>query len=62
MIHRDNRTNSYPIIRFGEILEQSNGNATRQLVATETATKYLVENTQLRNQVAAQEREVGALH
>jgi hypothetical protein len=29
--------------RVGEILEQSNGNATGQLVATETATKYLVE-------------------
>jgi hypothetical protein len=47
--------------RIGEILEQSNGNATGQLVATETATKYLVENTQLRNLVAAQERELGTL-
>ena len=47
--------------RIGELLEQSNGNATGQLVATETATKYLVENTQLRNLVAAQERELGTL-
>ena len=47
--------------RIGEILEQSNGNATGQLVATETATQYLVENTQLRNLIAAQERELGAL-
>ncbi len=40
----------------GEILEQSNGNATGQLVTNETATKYLVGNRQLRNLVAAQER------
>jgi hypothetical protein len=47
--------------RIGEILEQSNGNATGQLLATETATIFLVENTQLRNLIAAQKRELGAL-
>ena len=46
--------------RLGEILEQSNGSATGQLVATETATRYLVENTQLRNQIAAQEHTIAA--
>jgi hypothetical protein len=47
--------------RIGEIFEQSNCNAAGQPVTTETATKYLVANTQLRNLVAAQERELGAL-
>ena len=46
--------------RLGAILEQSNGSATGQLVATETATRYLVENTQLRNQIAAQEHTIAA--
>ena len=46
--------------RLGDILEQSNGSATGQLVATETATRYLVENTQLRNQIEAQQHTIAA--
>ncbi len=46
--------------RLGDILEQSNGSAAGQVAATETAPGYLVENTQLRNQIEAQEHTIAA--
>ena len=44
--------------RLAQVLEQSNGIATGQLVATQTATELLVENHQLKNQVAHLERTI----
>ena len=41
--------------RIGQLLEQSNGSATRQLIATETAAIFVVENQQLKNKVASLE-------
>ena len=41
--------------QIGQLLEQSNGSATGQLVATETAITFVVENQQLTNKVASLE-------
>ena len=41
--------------RVCNLLEQFTGSATGQLIATETATNYLVENQQLKNKVASLE-------
>ena len=44
--------------QIGQLLEQSNGSATGQLVATQTATELFVENNKLKNQVAHLERTI----
>ena len=41
--------------RVCNLLEQFTGSATGQLIATETATNYLVENQQLKNKIASLE-------
>ena len=46
--------------RVSHLLEQSNGSATGQLIATQTATNFLVENQQLKNKVASLELTITA--
>jgi chromosome segregation ATPase len=48
-------TNEALHLRLGQLLEQSNGCATGQLIATETAANLVLENQQLKNKVASLE-------
>jgi hypothetical protein len=46
-------TNEALHLRLGQLLEQYNGSATGQLMATETAANLVLENQQLKNKVVA---------